>query len=232
MKHAGKARQAALRLVGLSFAVLVGVLVAGLLAAIIGSLVIGLAFGLVCLWVIFAAFTMFFFRDPEPQPPNDALAIVSPAHGRVDVIDEITENEFMGGPCRRISIFLGLMDVHVQRAPVSGRIVYLRHTEGQFLSATRSDCGRYNENVLLGIEPTGFPDRKIGVRLIAGVIARRIVVWAAAGETVARGERLSLIQFGSRVEVYLPAGVTVQCQAGQKVRGGETVLARFAPGSV
>jgi phosphatidylserine decarboxylase len=230
MKHAGKARQAALRLVWFSFLALVAVLVAGVLAAIIGSLVIGLAFGLVCLWALFAAFTMYFFRDPEPNPPADPLAIVSPAHGRVDVVDEITENEFMGGPCRRVSIFLSIFDVHVQRAPVSGKLVFLRHTEGQFLSATRSDCGRFNENVLLGFEPAGFPERRIGVRLIAGVIARRIVVWAAAGETVARGERLSLIQFGSRVELYLPAGVALECQPGQKVRGGETVLARFGPG--
>lgn len=229
MKHAGKARQAALRLVWLSFAALVAVLVAGVLAAIIGSLVIGLAFGLVCLWALFAAFTMYFFRDPEPRAPADPLAIVSPAHGRVDVVDEITESEFMGGPCRRISIFLSIFDVHVQRAPVSGKIVFLRHTEGQFLSATRSDCGRFNENVLIGIEPAGFPGHKLGVRLIAGVIARRIVVWAAAGETVERGERLSLIQFGSRVELYLPAGAALHCQPGQKVRAGETVLARFAP---
>ncbi|MDW8310689.1 MAG: phosphatidylserine decarboxylase [Verrucomicrobiales bacterium] len=228
MKHAGKARQAALRLVWLSFAALVAVLVAGVLAAIIGSLVIGMAFALVCLWALFAAFTMYFFRDPEPRAPSDALAIVSPAHGRVDVVDEITEGEFMGGPCRRVSIFLSIFDVHVQRAPVSGKIVFMRHREGQFLSATRSDCGRFNENVLLGFEPSGFPDRRIGVRLIAGVIARRIVVWAAAGEAVERGERLSLIQFGSRVELYLPAGVTLHCQPGQKVRAGETVLARFA----
>jgi phosphatidylserine decarboxylase len=227
MKHAGRARQAALRLVWFSFVALVAVLVAGVLAALIGSLVIGMAFGLVCLWAVFAAFTMYFFRDPEPNAPLDPLAIVAPAHGRVDVVDEVVENEFMGGPCRRVSIFLSIFDVHVQRAPVSGKLVFLRHTEGQFLSATRSDCGRFNENVLLGFEPAGFPGHKIAVRLIAGVIARRIVVWAAAGDAVARGERISLIQFGSRVEVYLPPGVALQCQPGQKVRAGETVLARF-----
>src|SRR5262249_59308610 len=126
------------------------------------------------LWVLFALFTFYFFRDPEPILPSDPKAIVSPAHGTVDVIDETTEAEVMGGPCRRISIFLSVIDVHVQRAPVSGRITHFQHKPGKFLSATKAHCAEHNECVLLGLEPTSWPGDKMGLRLIAGLIARRL----------------------------------------------------------
>ena len=227
MKHAGKAQQAALRLILLSLGAVLVLLAVGVLAKAIGSFVVGMASTLVALWVLFTVFTLYFFRDPEPQTPNERAAIVSPAHGTVDVVDKTTEVEFMGGPCQRVSIFLSVFDAHVQRAPVSGRIVFQKHTEGQFVSATRTDSGSFNENVLLGFAPTDFPDRKIGVRIIAGLIARRIVVWVAAGETVDRSERISLIQFGSRADVYLPLKVQIRCKLGDKVKGGETIIAAF-----
>jgi phosphatidylserine decarboxylase len=227
MKHAGKAQQAALRLIMLTLIAVVVLLAFGLLAKVIGSFVVGLASALVTLWVLFTVFTLYFFRDPEPQRPHDRGAIVSPAHGTVDVVDETTEAEFMGGPCKHISIFLNVFNVHVQRAPVSGKIVFQKHSEGQFLSATRSDCGEFNENVVLGFAPSEFPGQKMSVRLVAGLIARRIIVWAAAGETVPRGERISLIQFGSRADVYLPLDTKIHCKLGDKVKGGETVIAAF-----
>jgi phosphatidylserine decarboxylase len=145
----------------------------------------------------------------------------------VDVIDETTETEFMGGPCRRISIFLSVIDVHVQRAPVSGRITHFRHKPGKFLSATKAHCAEHNECVLLGLEPNGRTGEKLGLRLIAGLIARRIVPWVVAGETVTRSERISLIQFGSRVDLYLPSSVNVVVKLGDKVKGGETLVALF-----
>lgn len=227
MKHAGKAQQAALKLIFLTFGVVLLLLLVGFLAKTIGSFVVGLATGLVLLWLLFTAFTLYFFRDPEPQVPADPAAILSPAHGTVDVVDEATETEFMGGRCQRISIFLNVFNVHVQRAPLSGKIVFQKHKEGDFVSATRSDCGEHNENVLLGFAPADFPDAKLGVRLIAGLIARRIIVWAGAGEYVSRGERISLIQFGSRADVYLPLNAKVRCKLGDKVKGGETILATF-----
>jgi phosphatidylserine decarboxylase len=227
MKHAGKARQAALRLIFLSLGAVLVLLVVGVFAKFIGSFLVGMASLLVVLWAVFAVFTLNFFRDPEPRVPAGLAAIVSPAHGTVDVVDETTEGEFMGGPCKRISIFLNVFNVHVQQAPVSGKIVFQKHTDGQFISATRSDCGSFNENVLLGFVPTEFANQKIGVRLVAGLIARRIIVWAAAGETVPRGERISLIQFGSRADVYLPLSVRICCKLGDKVKGGETVIASF-----
>lgn len=228
MKHAGKAQSAAWRLIFLSLGAVLVLLVVGLLAKIVGAFVLGLASVLITLWVLFTAFTLYFFRDPEPQTPSDRAVIVSPAHGTVDVVDEAEVIEFMGGRCQRISIFLNVFNVHVQRAPVSGKIVFQKHTDGEFGSATRSDCGDHNENVLLGFAPTDYPDAKLGVRLIAGLIARRIIVWAGAGETVPRGERISLIQFGSRADVYLPLNAKIHCKLGDKVKGGETVLATFA----
>lgn len=228
MKHAGKAQKAAMRLIFLTLTAVLVLLVVGFLAKVIGAFVVGLASALATLWVLFTAFTLYFFRDPEPQSPTtDRAAIVSPAHGTVDVVDAAEEVEFMGGRCQRISIFLSVFNVHVQRAPVSGKIVFQKHTDGEFVSATRNDCGDHNENVLLGFAPTDYPNQKLGVRLIAGLIARRIIVWAGAGETVPRSERISLIQFGSRADVYLPLDAKIHCKLGDKVKGGETVIAAF-----
>ena len=227
MKHAGKAQQAALKIIFLSFGGVLLLLLVGVLAKFIGAFVISLAAGLIFLWLLFTAFTLYFFRDPDPVVPGDRTAVLSPAHGTVDVVDETTEVEFMGGRCKRISIFLNVFNIHVQRAPVNGAVVFQKHKEGQFVSATRSDCGEHNENVLLGFAPAEFPHQKLGVRLIAGLIARRIIVWAAAGETVARGERISLIQFGSRADVYLPLNAKIVCKLNDKVKGGETMLAHF-----
>jgi phosphatidylserine decarboxylase len=225
MKHAGKARSAGLKIIVLSLAAVLLLLLVAFLAKTIAAFVLGLSTTLLVLWVLFAVFTFNFFRDPDARVPTGKGLIVSPAHGTVDVLDETTENEFMGGRCRRISIFLSVLDVHVQKAPVTGKLVYHKHQDGQYLSATRTDCGTFNENVLLGIVPAESPGKKIGIRLIAGLIARRIVVWAAAGEDVVQGERISLVQFGSRGDVYLPLDAKIQCKLGDKVVGGETVLA-------
>ncbi len=225
MKHAGKARSAGLKIILLSLGAVLLLLLVAFLAKHVGAFVLGLSTTLLVVWALFAIFTFNFFRDPDAKVPAGKGLIVSPAHGMVDVLDETTETEFMGGRCRRISIFLSVLDVHVQKAPVSGRLVFHKHKDGQYLSATRSDCGTFNENVLLGIIPAEFPERKIGIRLIAGLIARRINVWAAAGEDMVQGERISLVQFGSRGDVYLPLDAKIQCKLGDKVVGGETVLA-------
>lgn len=227
MKHSGKAQAAAWRIILFSLGAVLVLLLVAFLAQKIGGFIIGLTSTLGVLWVLFACFTLNFFRDPEARVPAGKNLVLAPAHGTVDVVDETTEAEFMGGKCRRISIFLNVFDVHVQKAPVNGRLVFHKHQDGQYLSATRSDCGTFNENVLLGFLPAESPDQKLGVRLIAGLIARRIIVWAAAGETVAAGERISLVQFGSRADVYLPLSAQVKCKLGDKMVGGETVLATW-----
>jgi phosphatidylserine decarboxylase len=228
MKHSGKALRAALRIIFWTLVLLLAFIAAGALARFLGDVVGRIAAGLVTLWALFVAFTLYFFRDPDPHVPPERNAIVSPGHGKVDMIDQTTEPEFMGGPCQRVSIFLSVIDVHVQKAPVSGRLVYHRHKDGEFLSATRTDCGEHNENVLLGFVPSEYPDKKLGLRLIAGLIARRIIVWAQTGETIPRSERISLIQFGSRCDVYLPLDAKLHVKLGDKVKGGESIVASFA----
>lgn len=227
MKHSGKARKAAFKIVFWTLLVALALLASIVLATIIARHYVAIATAVSVAWVAFATFTLYFFRDPNPTTPNIPSAIVSPAQGKVDLMDETTEEEFLGGRCRRVSIFLSIIDVHVQRAPITGQLAYSKHKEGRFLSATKSDCGEFNENILLGFASSELPGRKLSVRLIAGLLARRINVWAQTGETVHRGELIGLIQFGSRVHVYLPLDATVHVKLGDHVKVGETLLASF-----
>ena len=227
MKHSGKAALAALKLIGLSGTAVLVLLAVAFLGQIIAHFVLGLAGALVTLWVLFTIFTFYFFRDPNPATPTGANLVIAPGHGKVDTIDATTEPEFMGGDCQRISIFLSVFDVHVQNAPVTGRIAFFKHSPGQYLNAMNADCAKFNENVMVGIESVEPRGQKIGLRLIAGLIARRIVPFIAQNDAVQRGERISLIQFGSRVDVYLPKNAQVKVRLGDRVVGGETVLAAF-----
>ena len=227
MKHSGKAAQSALILIGLSGMAVLVLLAVAFLGKVIGSFVLGLAGVLIVLWALFVIFTFYFFRDPDPAVPVGKNLVLAPGHGKVDTIDTTTEPDFMGGDCQRISIFLSVFDVHVQNAPLLGRIAYFKHSPGQYLNAMRADCSKYNENVLIGIEAGEPMGVKIGVRLIAGLIARRIVPWVAQNDIVQRGERISLIQFGSRVDVYLPQSAKIKVQLGDRVVGGESILAEL-----
>lgn len=224
MKHQGKALGAAAAM--LSKSVLVCLFLAAFFSVAwpksfgLGALVAFLGF-------LFGVFVLWFFRDPDPRVPSEDGVVVSPAHGKVDVIDELEEPEVMGGRCRRISIFLSVFDVHVQNAPVAGTVNHLRHTPGKFLNALNTDSASHNENVLVGFQLPEPAGGRVGIRLIAGLIARRIIPWVRTGESVPRGERISLIQFGSRVDVYLPLTAKVEVGLGQRVRGGETVVARL-----
>jgi len=228
VKHSGKAALAALRLIGFAAAAVLALLAGAWLAKYIGTFVLAyLTWALVGVWVVFTLFAFYFFRDPDPLVPTGPNLVIAPGHGLVDAVDTAKEPDFMGGECRRVSIFLSVLDVHVQYAPVTGRIHFLRHTPGQYLNAMRADSAQFNENVLLGIDADEPRGEKVGLRLIAGLIARRIVPWVDLNEAVQRGERISLIQFGSRVDVYLPKRVQIKVNPGDKVIGGETVIASF-----
>jgi len=227
MRHAGKARWAAVKLIVIGLIIMLAVLLSGVLAVAVGTAILAFYSVIVALWVIYTVFTLYFFRDPTPLVPAGANLVVSPAHGKVDILDTVAEPEFMGGQCRRISIFLSVFNVHVQNAAVGGKIAFYKYTQGQFLSALRTESAVHNENALFGIESVEPKDAKVGVRLIAGVLARRIVPWVKTGDAVARGDRISLIQFGSRVDVYLPVSVKITVRLGDRVVGGETVIAEF-----
>lgn len=224
MKHSGKARKAGLKLIALSLPVLAAIGALGFLATGAGWPIIPAAAGV---WLVFALFTLFFFRDPTPRAPAGAGLVLAAAHGTVDALEAGNEPEFMGGQCQRISIFLSVLDVHVQNAPIAGKVAWLKYTKGRFLNAMRADSARHNENVLLGFTADEPPGRRVAVRVIAGVIARRIVPFARLGDTVAPGERISLVQFGSRADVYLPADAKIRVKLGDHVVGGETVLAAW-----
>ena len=231
MKHVGKARKAAFKLILYSLLALV---IVGVIAGV-GAIIVTLALAITpvffvalsAAWVVFAIFTLYFFRDPTPHVPDGAGLVLAPAHGKVDVIGTATEPEFMGGECQRVSIFLSVIDVHVQNAPVSGKVALLKYTMGQFLNALKAESAIYNENVLLGFEASEPAGQKVAVRLIAGVIARRIVPFVQQGDEVNRGDRIALIQFGSRADVYLPLNAKIKVKLNDHVVGGETVLAVF-----
>jgi phosphatidylserine decarboxylase len=227
MKHSGKARKAAFKMLMITLALVVLLPVVGALGAFIGSAMIVVSVFIFLVWLLFALFTLYFFRDPNARVPAGAGLVVSPGHGKVDVIDTMNETQFMGGNCQRISMFLSVVDVHVQNSPVSGKVTYLKETEGQFLNAMKTECAACNENVYIGFQSTDPQNEKIGMKLIAGVIARRIVPFVSVGDDLDRGDRISLIQFGSRVDVYLPHSAKIKVKLGDRVVGGESVLATF-----
>ena len=227
MKHSGKALLAALKMIGWSGAGVLALVVMAFLGKVIGTFILGIAGGLIGLWVLFALFTFYFFRDPDPLVPSGKNLVIAPGHGKVDAIDTTTEPDFMGGECQRISIFLSVIDIHVQNSPVTARVAYFKHTPGQYLNALNADSAKFNENVLIGLASAEPAGEKVGVRLIAGLIARRIVPWVRENDAIQRGERISLIQFGSRVDVYLSRKAKIKVQLGDKVVGGESVLAQF-----
>lgn len=212
---------------GWSGAAVVALVAMAFLGKVIGTFVLGIAGVLAGLWVLFALFTFYFFRDPDPLVPTGKNLVIAPGHGKVDAIDTTTEPDFMGGECQRVSIFLSVFNIHVQNAPLNARVAYFKHTPGQYLNALNADSAKFNENVLIGLESVEPPGEKVGVRLIAGLIARRIVPWVQEGDAVQRGERISLIQFGSRVDVYLSRNAKIKVKLGDKVIGGQTVIAQF-----
>jgi phosphatidylserine decarboxylase len=169
-------------------------------------------------------FTISFFRDPQRAAPADPKAIVSPADGTIVEIRTVHEPYFLNGEAEMVAIFLSVFDVHVQRAPIDGEIKFVRYNKGKFLDARNMNASLENENRVIGmVAADGF---RVTVRQIAGLIARRIVGWADPGTKLTRGERLGMIRFGSRVELFLPPGVKVTAQVGDYAKGGETVLAR------
>jgi phosphatidylserine decarboxylase len=169
-------------------------------------------------------FTISFFRDPQRAAPADPKAIVAPADGTIVEIRTVHEPYFLNGEATMVAIFLSVFDVHVQRAPIDGEIKFVKYKKGKFLDARNMNASLENENRVIGIVAAdGF---RVTVRQIAGLIARRIVGWADKGAKLTRGERLGMIRFGSRVELFLPPGVTVTAQVGDYAKGGETILAR------
>lgn len=176
-----------------------------------------------------ALFFAFFFRDPERTPPGDPALAVAPGDGSVVEIVEEAGPAVFEGTCRRISIFLSIFDVHVQRSPVEGRVVRRSYEPGGYAVAWKPEASAENERATLVLETDAGP---VAVRQIAGLVARRIVTRPREGDALGRGERIGLIRFGSRVDTFVPLDWSVACEVGDRARGGRTPLARrpAAPG--
>ena len=172
--------------------------------------------------LLLAAFIVYFFRDPEREIPQGERLILSPADGKVVTIKPFPDWKGpFGEPLMRISIFLSVFDVHVNRAPLAALAQEVTHTPGRFLAAWEEEASQENEQTLIHF---ATPDGDVWVKLIAGLIARRIVCRVKPGQKVSAGERIGLIRFGSRVDCILPAAAVIRVRRGQMVKGGSTVL--------
>ena len=174
---------------------------------------------LIALWVAY------FFRDPERSGPRGEHVVIAPADGKVVLIQEVDEPAFMGGRSKRISIFMNVFNVHVNRYPVSGTVRYVKYNPGKFLNAAVEKSSVENEQMSVGIE-TG--SGRILVRQIAGLIARRIVTYSKDGEHVEQAQRMGLIRFGSRVDVFLPLNAVVHAKIGDMTIAGTTTIAELS----
>jgi phosphatidylserine decarboxylase len=176
--------------------------------------------------VVAAGFCLWFFRDPDRAPPADERFVVSPADGRVLTVVEEREDHYLAAPVTRISIFMSPLDVHVNRAPVSGTVEKVEHRAGRFRAAFADKASLDNERNALVLASGG---RRYLCVQIAGAVARRIVCRVGAGDRVQRGERFGMIMFGSRVDLYVPAGVQPRVRPGDRVHAGESVVAEVVP---
>ena len=175
--------------------------------------------------LVLSLFILFFFRDPERFTAGESNSLICPADGKVIVIEKIFDDRFFHEYVHKISIFMNIFNVHVNRIPQNGTIEKIIYTPGAFYSADSDTAGLNNENCATII--TGETGRKIAVVQVAGLIARRIVCWLELKDRVKQGERFGLIRFGSRVDIYIPGGVQIAVKRGQVVRAGETLLGRL-----
>jgi phosphatidylserine decarboxylase len=178
--------------------------------------------------ILIAVWLLVFFRDPVRTGPRGDRYVIAPADGKVVDVREIAEPMYLNAPATRISIFMSVFDVHVNRYPVTGTIEVMRYHPGRFLHAASDKASLDNEQCSVGLRSARAP---VLVRQIAGLIARRIVTDGATGDHVTQGARMGMIRFGSRVDVFLPTGArpAVRVAVGDRVQAGATLLAEYAP---
>jgi phosphatidylserine decarboxylase len=196
---------------------------------ILGLVLTALAFFLLPGWtalfpLLLTAYVAYFFRDPERPVPQDPACLVSPADGKVIAVDVTEETRFGLGSMKRVGIFLSVFDVHINRSPADGRLKAFRYEKGLFLDARDPEVDIKNESQSWHIET---PRGSVVMRQISGLIARRIVWWKKEGDSLSKGERVGLIRFGSRTDLYLPLACEILVKNGDHVQGGATVLARW-----
>jgi phosphatidylserine decarboxylase len=178
------------------------------------------------LLLVIAVWVAYFFRDPERSGERGERLVVAPADGKVVLITDVDEPSFIGGRARRVSIFMNVFSVHVNRYPVSGTVGHVKYSQGKFLNAAAVESSDENEQMSVGVDTGRY---RVLVRQIAGLIARRIITYSREGEKVHQGDRMGLIRFGSRVDVFVPEGSTVRVKLGELTSAGITVLAELPP---
>ena len=174
------------------------------------------------LLTVIALWVAYFFRDPERTGERGDALVISPADGRIVMITDVDEPSFVHGKATRISIFMNVFNVHVNRYPVSGTVRYVHYNPGKFINAAADKASLDNEQMSVGLETRGY---RVLVRQIAGAIARRIVTYSKEGDAARQGERFGIIRFGSRVDVFVPTNSTVRVKVGEKTAAGTTLLA-------
>lgn len=177
-------------------------------------------------FLLVAIYIAFFFRNPERLAPVGEKMVAAPADGRVIVVGPATEGEFLKQEMTKISIFMSLWDVHVNRVPVDGTVRDMRYHKGRFMAAWEERASEDNERNAMLIETSN--GEKVVVTQVAGLVARRIVCYPAVGSFILRGQRMGLIRFGSRCDLYLPKSANVKVKVGDKTLGGETIMAELA----
>lgn len=177
------------------------------------------------LLTVIALWVAYFFRDPERTGERGEQVVIAPADGKIVLIEDVDEPAFMGGRARRVSIFMNVFNVHVNRYPVSGIVRYVQYNPGKFLNAAADKASTENEQMSVGIETARG---RILTRQIAGLIARRIVTYSKIGERVHQADRMGLIRFGSRVDVFLPMSAMVRAKIGDVTVAGTTAIAELA----
>jgi phosphatidylserine decarboxylase len=206
--------------------------IVGFIVVTVAAYTLALTRSSVVLWILAAVLTLlsvwvaYFFRDPERDGPRGPELVIAPADGRIVTISEVDEPAFLHGRALRVSIFMNVLNVHVNRYPASGTVRYMHYNKGRFLHAASEKASLDNEQMSVGIQ---VGDKRVLVRQIAGFIARRIVNYAREGESVEQAERMGLIRFGSRVDLFVPLGTDLRVKAGELTTAGVTVIGGLAP---
>jgi phosphatidylserine decarboxylase len=180
-----------------------------------------LLFGASCSLFVLTIFMAFFFRDPERKIPEGKGIFVSPADGKVILIKDVYEKDYLKSDTKEISIFMSPLNVHVNRVPCDGNVSVVRYSPGKFMAAYKASASLENENIVMVLDGE---EGRVLVRQVAGFIARRAVCKAKVGDLLRRGERYGIIKFGSRLDVYLPQNAKIKVKLGDKVKAGETII--------
>jgi phosphatidylserine decarboxylase len=221
--NSGHANQATIRLVLWSLVALVGLFVGAWAGRELGGFILAYHKIFIALWGVFLVAVIYLSRDPEPAEPSDLNAIVSPAHGRVEAIEDAIESEFVQGDCKRISIRVALTDVQVQYAPLTATVARF-----EYRRACKEGGVADKENLFIGFDAIGRASEKIAVRLVGGTCGKRILPWIKSNDVVSRSVRISMMRPASRVELYLPTQVKLLVNVGDELAGGQSVVAKFA----